>query len=70
MTSESFAFIGLNFSKVDALRWLILAGMSGVHKEPYSTALYFYSLAGALTLMSKNNVFFTSKNAPILQKRT
>ena len=62
------ATAGLNFQKVDALRWLILAGMSGVHKEPYSTALYFYSLAGALTLMSKSNVFFTSKNAPILQK--
>lgn len=39
---------GYDWKATDLLRWLIIAGMSGLHKEPYAEALYLFSLAGAL----------------------
>ena len=35
---------GYSCEAIDTLRWMIIASMSGVHKEPYATALYYYSL--------------------------
>lgn len=39
------AFHGYDFDRIRVFRWLNIASMSGVHKEPYSTALYYFSLA-------------------------
>lgn len=38
------ATYSLDWGKIDLLRWLILAGMSGLHRAPYSIALYYFSL--------------------------
>lgn len=48
---------GLDWEKIDFLRWMILAGMSGLHKAPYSTALFYYSLGQANLSLHMNYAF-------------
>lgn len=48
---------GLDWDKIDFLRWMILAGMSGLHKAPYSTALFYYSLGQANLSLFMNYAF-------------
>ena len=43
---------GLNVNKISLLRWMLIAGMSGVHKMPYAAALYFYSLSEVIKHLS------------------
>lgn len=54
---------GLDWDKIDFLRWMILVGMAGLHKAPYSTALYYYSL-GQVNMCLDRNYSFLNKDYP------
>jgi hypothetical protein len=51
---------GLDWNKIDFLRWMILASMAGLHKAPYSTALFYYSLGQANLSLSMNFSFLNT----------